>query len=82
LALELQIVDNGPGIPDGLQDKIFYPLVSGNENGSGLGLTIAQSFIQQHGGVIEVQSQPGHTCFSLMLPLVARTKSKEQPKDS
>jgi two-component system nitrogen regulation sensor histidine kinase GlnL len=82
LALELQIIDNGPGIPDSLQDKIFYPLVSGNENGSGLGLTIAQSFIQQHGGVIDVQSQPGHTCFSLMLPLVARTKSKEQPKDS
>lgn len=82
LALELQITDNGPGIPDILQDRIFYPLVSGRENGTGLGLTIAQSFIQQHGGTIEVQSQPGHTCFSLMLPLASRRKSKENSKDS
>ncbi|MBN8476537.1 nitrogen regulation protein NR(II) [Sulfuritalea sp.] len=70
LALELQVIDNGPGIPDGIRDKIFYPLVSGREKGSGLGLTIAQSFIQQHGGAIEVSSRPGRTCFSLMLPLV------------
>ena len=45
--------------------------VSGRENGSGLGLTIAQSFVQQHGGTIEVTSRPGHTCFSLMLPLTS-----------
>lgn len=77
LALELQIIDDGPGIPDNLQDRIFYPLVSGRENGSGLGLTIAQSFIQQHGGTIEVKSRPGHTCFSLMLPLTSRPKSKD-----
>jgi two-component system nitrogen regulation sensor histidine kinase GlnL len=76
LALELQVVDNGPGIPDEIRDKIFYPLVSGREKGSGLGLTIAQSFVQQHGGTIEVSSRPGRTCFSLMLPLV-RTKKEE-----
>ena len=76
LALELQVIDNGPGIPEEIRDKIFYPLVSGRENGSGLGLTIAQSFVQQHGGTIEVTSRPGRTCFSLMLPL-ARKKREE-----
>lgn len=74
LALELQVEDNGPGIPVNIMDKIFYPLVSGRENGSGLGLTIAQSFVQQHGGTIEVQSRPGHTCFSLLLPLARKKK--------
>jgi len=74
LALELQVVDNGPGIADDIRDKIFYPLVSGRENGSGLGLTIAQSFVQQHGGTIEVGSRPGRTCFSLMLPLAKKKK--------
>jgi two-component system nitrogen regulation sensor histidine kinase GlnL len=74
LALELQVIDNGPGIPENIRDKIFYPLVSGRENGSGLGLTIAQSFIQQHGGTIDVTSRPGRTCFSLMLPLTTNEK--------
>ncbi|MDP1610768.1 MAG: nitrogen regulation protein NR(II) [Sulfuritalea sp.] len=74
LALELQVIDNGPGVPENIRDKIFYPLVSGRENGSGLGLTIAQSFVQQHGGTIEVTSRPGRTCFSLMLPLNRKKK--------
>jgi two-component system, NtrC family, nitrogen regulation sensor histidine kinase GlnL len=74
LALELQVIDNGPGIPDEIRDKIFYPLVSGRENGSGLGLTLAQSFVQQHGGTIEVRSRPGQTCFILILPLKANRK--------
>jgi len=74
LALELQVIDNGPGIPDEIRDTIFYPLVSGREQGTGLGLTIAQSFIQQHGGSIEVASRPGRTCFSLLLPLAMRKR--------
>ena len=74
LALELRVIDNGPGIPDSIRDRIFYPLVSSRENGSGLGLTIAQSFVQQHGGTIEVTSRPGYTCFSLMLPLNRKKK--------
>ncbi|MEY3201614.1 MAG: hypothetical protein RIR70_1164 [Pseudomonadota bacterium] len=69
LALELQIIDNGPGIPEHLQEKIFYPLVSGREAGTGLGLTIAQSFIAQHHGTIDVKSRPGTTCFTVLLPL-------------
>lgn len=69
LALELQVIDNGPGIPEAIRDRIFYPLVSGREGGSGLGLTLAQSFIQQHSGSIDVESEPGRTCFSVRLPL-------------
>jgi two-component system nitrogen regulation sensor histidine kinase GlnL len=69
LALELQVVDNGPGIPAAIHDRIFYPLVSGREGGTGLGLTLAQTFVQHHHGVIEVESQPGRTCFRIMLPL-------------
>ncbi len=64
LALELQVIDNGPGIPEEIRDKIFFPLVSGREGGSGLGLTLAQSFVQQHHGTIDVDSEPGHTCFT------------------
>ena len=69
LALELQVIDNGPGIPADIRDRIFYPLVSGREGGTGIGLALAQSFVQQHHGSIEVESVPGHTCFTLRLPL-------------
>lgn len=69
LALELQIIDNGPGIPEDIRDRIFYPLVSGREGGTGLGLALAQSFIQQHHGSIEVAAEPGRTCFTVYLPL-------------
>jgi two-component system nitrogen regulation sensor histidine kinase GlnL len=69
LALELQVIDNGPGIPEDIRDKIFYPLVSGREGGSGLGLTLAQSFVQQHQGGIDVESRQGRTCFTIRLPL-------------
>ena len=68
LALELQVIDNGPGIPTELREQIFYPLVSGREGGTGLGLTIAQGVVQQHHGSIEVDSHPGRTCFTLTLP--------------
>jgi len=69
LALELHVVDNGPGVPDSIKDRIFYPLVSGREGGSGLGLTLAQTFVQQHHGLIECESRPGHTDFKLLIPL-------------
>jgi two-component system, NtrC family, nitrogen regulation sensor histidine kinase GlnL len=71
LGLELQVIDNGPGIPEAIRDKIFYPLVSGREGGSGLGLTLAQSFVQQHLGSIDVESKPGRTSFIIRLPLAA-----------
>ena len=69
LALELQVIDDGPGIPETIREQMFYPLVSGRPGGSGLGLTLAQNFIQQHHGSIEVDSRPGRTCFTVMLPL-------------
>jgi two-component system nitrogen regulation sensor histidine kinase GlnL len=69
LALELHVVDNGPGVPDSIRDRIFYPLVSGREGGSGLGLTLAQTFVQQHHGLIEVDSVPGRTDFKILIPL-------------
>jgi len=69
LALELQVIDNGPGIPDDIQERMFYPLVSGREGGNGLGLTLAQSFVLQHQGTIECLSRPGYTCFTIRMPL-------------
>ena len=69
LALELHVIDNGPGVPDSIKDRIFYPLVSGREGGSGLGLTLAQTFVQQHHGMIEVESVPGRTDFKILIPL-------------
>jgi two-component system nitrogen regulation sensor histidine kinase GlnL len=69
LALALSVEDNGPGVPETIRDKIFFPLVSGREGGSGLGLTIAQTFIAQHNGAIECESVPGHTVFTVLLPL-------------
>jgi two-component system nitrogen regulation sensor histidine kinase GlnL len=77
LALEVQIIDNGPGIPEAIRDKIFYPLVSTREGGSGLGLTLAQSFVNQHQGTIEVDSRVGQTCFSIMLPLPEDAQKRE-----
>ncbi len=69
LALELHVIDNGPGVPDEIKDRIFYPLVSGRDGGSGLGLTLAQTFVQQHHGLIECDSEPGRTDFKLLIPL-------------
>lgn len=69
LALELHVIDNGPGVPGDLIDRIFYPLVSGREGGSGLGLTLAQTFVQQHHGLIECESVPGRCDFKLLIPL-------------
>jgi two-component system nitrogen regulation sensor histidine kinase GlnL len=69
LAVMVQIEDNGPGIPVHLHDKIFYPLVSGKAEGHGLGLTLAQDFVSQHHGIIEFESEPGRTCFTVTLPV-------------
>ncbi|MEP7180960.1 MAG: nitrogen regulation protein NR(II) [Betaproteobacteria bacterium] len=71
LALALAIADNGPGVPESIRDRIFYPLVSGREGGTGLGLTLAQTFVAQHNGTIECESEPGRTVFTILLPLEA-----------
>ena len=69
LALELQVIDDGPGVPAELQERIFSPLVSGREGGTGLGLSLAQTYVQYHQGVIEFESRPGRTIFRILLPL-------------
>ncbi len=69
LALELHVIDNGPGVPDSIKDRIFFPLVSGRDGGSGLGLTLAQTFVQQHHGLIECESVAGCTDFKILIPL-------------
>jgi two-component system nitrogen regulation sensor histidine kinase GlnL len=65
----LQVEDNGPGVPDELRESIFFPLVTGRANGTGLGLAVAQDLVTRHGGLIEFESQPGRTVFTLLLPL-------------
>ncbi|MDV7211176.1 PAS/PAC sensor signal transduction histidine kinase [Azotobacter beijerinckii] len=69
LVCQVEIVDNGPGIPADLQETMFYPMVSGRPDGTGLGLAITQNIISQHQGLIECDSHPGHTRFSIYLPL-------------
>ena len=69
LALELQVIDDGPGVAEEIRDKIFNPLVSGREGGSGLGLSLAQTFVQYHKGTIDCESRPGRTIFRIFLPL-------------
>ncbi|ASP37169.1 two-component system sensor histidine kinase NtrB [Bacterioplanes sanyensis] len=69
LVVQIDIQDNGPGIPESLQENLFYPMVSGRADGTGLGLSIAQSIINQCNGIIEFDSQPDRTVFSIYLPL-------------
>lgn len=69
LVCRIDIIDNGPGIPAEIARNIFYPLISGRPDGSGLGLAIAQSIVVQHHGLIEYDSKPGETIFSIYLPL-------------
>ena len=69
LVAKMDIIDNGPGISRQMQERIFMPLITGRAEGTGLGLSIAQSLISQNGGLIECQSRPGKTVFSLLLPI-------------
>ncbi|MDR9437766.1 MAG: nitrogen regulation protein NR(II) [Thiohalophilus sp.] len=69
LVAQIQIIDNGPGIPAEILERIFFPMVSSRAEGTGLGLAIAQSLIQQHNGIIECDSEPGRTVFSIYIPI-------------
>jgi len=69
LLARIEVIDNGPGIPDDIIETIFYPLISGRVEGTGLGLSIAQSILKQHEGLIECESQKGQTRFMLSIPL-------------
>lgn len=67
----VQFEDNGPGVPDFLRDTLFYPLVTGRADGTGLGLAVAQDLVSRHDGLIEFESRPGHTLFTILLPFHA-----------
>jgi two-component system nitrogen regulation sensor histidine kinase GlnL len=69
LVASIQFEDNGPGVLAEIRDTIFYPLVSGRTDGSGLGLGIAQDLVSRHGGLIEFDSAPGRTIFMISLPV-------------
>jgi two-component system nitrogen regulation sensor histidine kinase GlnL len=69
LALELHVIDNGPGVPDAIKERIFYPLVSGRDGGSGLGLTLAQTFVQRHHGIDRMRQRTGAHRFPIPDPL-------------
>ncbi len=71
LVAKIQVEDNGHGVPPELMKSLFYPLVTGRPNGSGLGLAVAQELLARHDGIVEFDSEPGHTVFSLLLPLAA-----------
>jgi two-component system nitrogen regulation sensor histidine kinase GlnL len=68
LVCEISIIDDGEGIPEDLIETVFFPMVTNRADGSGLGLSISQSLIQQHGGIIQCKSKPGHTIFCVLLP--------------
>jgi two-component system nitrogen regulation sensor histidine kinase GlnL len=71
-AIAVSVEDDGPGVPADLAERIFYPLVSGRDGGTGLGLSLAQSFVSQHHGLIEFESAPGRTRFTILLPVAER----------
>ena len=67
--------DNGPGIPPELQDQLFFPMISGRADGTGLGLPLAQSILHQHDGLIEFESEPGRTSFTIIIPLKSESEN-------
>lgn len=69
LAVKIDVIDNGIGIKPAMLKKVFYPMITGRTEGTGLGLSIAQTNAHNHGGIIEVKSQPGKTVFSVILPI-------------
>ena len=68
LVVQIDVIDNGPGIPEELIDRMFYPMISGRPHGTGLGLAIAQTIVRRHHGVLECASRTGRTRFSVILP--------------
>ncbi|WOJ92587.1 nitrogen regulation protein NR(II) [Congregibacter variabilis] len=69
LVCQIDIIDNGPGIPEQITENLFAPMVSGRAEGTGLGLSISQSIVHRHGGLLNYDSRPGETCFTIYLPM-------------
>lgn len=72
LAVRIDVIDDGPGVPEHLRTTLFFPLVTSRPQGTGLGLAVSQELVTRHGGLIEFASEPGDTTFSLLLPLEER----------
>jgi len=69
----IEVQDNGPGVPDEIAETLFYPLVTSKEAGTGLGLPLSQDLVKRHGGMIEYDSVPGHTVFTIQVPLTVES---------
>ena len=74
----IEVQDNGPGVPEDIADTLFYPLVTGHKSGTGLGLPLAQDLVNRHGGLIEYDSVPGHTIFTVQLPITAPSQASAE----
>lgn len=77
LPLQIEVIDDGPGLPDEIAGQVFEPFVSGRENGTGLGLALAAKIISDHDGWISVSSVPGRTVFRISLPLAPKDMTEE-----
>ncbi len=73
MAATIEIEDDGPGVPEDIADTLFYPLVTGKDDGTGLGLPLAQDLVNRHNGLIEYESIPGRTVFTVLLPIRSET---------
>jgi two-component system nitrogen regulation sensor histidine kinase GlnL len=79
---KISISDNGPGIPEDIKDSIFFPMISGKEQGSGLGLSITQGIVSQHNGALQFRSKPGDTEFSIIIPISANMSTNDGLKEA
>ena len=77
LVCQIDVIDNGPGIEKDMMEKIFFPMVTTRADGTGLGLPLAQSLIQQHDGIIQCHSEPGNTMFSILIPIKSEKEVSE-----
>ena len=82
LPLQVEIIDDGPGLPAEIAEQVFDPFVSGRENGTGLGLALVSKIVTDHGGLIAVNSRPGHTVFRLSLPIAPRAPKTQFSSDA
>ena len=77
MPLQVEVIDDGPGLPDAIADEIFEPFVSGRQNGTGLGLALISKIIAEHEGWIAVESVPGRTVFRVSLPMAEQNENSE-----
>ena len=82
LPLQVEIIDDGPGLPEEIKGDIFDPFVSGRENGTGLGLALVSKIVSDHDGWISVTSVPGRTIFKISLPLAPEEQKRRKKKES